>query len=120
VLPPYTFPTPSIEIVLQALGGDSLAVARERIAETRRERDKLSEALLALDNVLEVYPSQANFLLVRLQDRDAFAAAAHRGGILVRSFSADPLLADCIRITIGLPEDNARLLRAVAEGNATR
>jgi histidinol-phosphate aminotransferase len=120
VLPPYTFPTPSIEIVLQALGGDSLTVARQRIQETRRERAKLSQALLALDNVVEVYPSQANFVLVRLRDRDAFMAAAHRGGILVRSFSSDPLLADCVRITIGLPEDNARLLRAVAEGDATR
>lgn len=114
VLPPYTFPTPSIEIVLHALEADSLAVARERVALTRSERDRLSLALARLENVLEVYPSQANFVLVRLRDRDAFVAAAHAGGVLVRSFGGDPALADCVRITIGRPEDNAKLLEAVA------
>jgi histidinol-phosphate aminotransferase len=116
VLPPYTFPTPSIEIVLAALQKASLAVARERIAETRAERATLSQALAALDQVVEVYPSQANFVLIRVRDRGAFCAAARRGGILVRSFSGEPTLADCVRITVGLPEDNARLIAAVTEG----
>ena len=116
VLPPYTFPTPSIEIVLAALEQESLVVASERISETRAERDRLSQALAGLDNVAEVYPSQANFVLIRLNDKNAFIEAARRGGILVRSFSGDPALADCVRITVGLPEDNSRLLAAVAEG----
>ena len=113
VLPPYTFPTPSIEIVLAALQEDSLAVAAERISVIRTERERLSRALSALPGVLEVYPSQANFILVRLEDRDAFSAAARRAGVLVRSFGGDPALADCIRITIGRPEDNDRLLAGV-------
>jgi histidinol-phosphate aminotransferase len=120
VLPPYTFPTPSIEIVIAALQEDSLTVARERINETRNERDKLSRALAKLDDVVEVYPSQANFILVRLKDRDAFTRAAHRGGILVRSFNGEPALADCVRITVGLPEDNARLIAAVARPGANQ
>jgi histidinol-phosphate aminotransferase len=118
VLPPYTFPTPSIEIVLAALESKSLKAARQRIEETRRERDAMGQALSELADVVEVYPSQANFLLVRLKDRDAFSEAARRGGVLVRSFSGDPALADCIRITVGLPEDNARLLKAVADAGA--
>jgi histidinol-phosphate aminotransferase len=114
VLPPYQFPTPSIEIVLEALKPESLAVARERIAETLSERERLSRALAAMDNVIEVYPSQANFVLVRLRDRDGFVDAARRGGVLVRTFAGEPSLADCVRITVGLPEDNTRLLDAVA------
>jgi histidinol-phosphate aminotransferase len=117
VLPPYTFPTPSIEIVLAALEKKSLAVARGRIEETRAERAKLIKALSGLDGVVEVYPSQANFVLVRLKDRDAFTTAARRGGVLVRSFNGEPALADCVRITVGLPEDNARLIAAVAKGS---
>lgn len=120
VLPPYTFPTPSIEIVLAALKKDSLAVARARINETRAEREKLSRALAELDGVVEVYPSQANFILVRLQDRDAFTQAARQGGVLIRSFSGDASLADCVRITVGLPEDNAKLIAAVAKGKSNR
>ena len=113
VLPPYQFPTPSIEIVLEALTEASLAVARERIALTLAERERLRRALAALDDVIEVYPSQANFVLVRVADRDAFVARARRGGVLVRTFSGDPTLADCVRITVGRPEDNARLLTAL-------
>lgn len=113
VLPPYTFPTPSIEIVLAALQRESLAVAAERIALIRSERARLSAALAATPGVLAVYPSQANFILVRLADRDAFAAAARAAGVLVRSFGGDPALADCIRITIGRPEDNDLLLAGI-------
>jgi histidinol-phosphate aminotransferase len=116
VLPPYTYPTPSIEIVATALEPASLAVARERIALIRSERERLADALAALDGVLEVYASQANFVLVRLVDRDAFTAAARHGGVLVRSFSGDPTLADCVRITIGRLEDNNQLLAALAAG----
>jgi histidinol-phosphate aminotransferase len=116
VLPPYTFPTPSIEIVLSALEETSLAVARERIAETRAERGRLSQALAEVKGVAEVYPSQANFVLIRLTDRDGFVEAARRGGVLVRTFSGDPALADCVRITVGLPQDNDRLLEAVTAG----
>jgi len=116
VLPPYTFPTPSIEIVLAAMAPESLAVASQRIEETRAERNRLSQALAGLENVLEVYSSQANFVLIRLNDKRQFVEAAHRGGVLVRSFSGDPALADCVRITLGLPADNTRLLESVAEG----
>lgn len=116
VLPPYTFPTTSIEVVLAALREDSLAVARERIALIRSERQRLSEALRGLPGVIEVYPSQANFILARLVDRDGFVAAARRAGVLVRTFGGDPALADCVRITIGRPEDNAQLLAAVGGG----
>jgi histidinol-phosphate aminotransferase len=113
---PYTFPTTSIEIVLAALEEASLAVARERIALTRTERERLSTALARLENVVEVYPSQANFVLVRLKDRDDFVDTARRAGVLVRTFGGDPTLADCVRITIGRPEDNAQLLAAVSPG----
>lgn len=113
VLPPYTFPTPSIEIVLEALEPASLAYARERIALTRSERDRLGRALAALDDVVEVFPSQANFLLVRVRDAASFVAAARRDGVLVRTF-ADPALGGCIRITVGRPEDNSKLLAAVS------
>lgn len=113
VLPPYTFPTPSIEAVLEALDEPSLVVARERVELIRRERQSLADALRNVPDVRHVYPSDANFLLVRVRNRDAFADAARKARILVRRFDGDPSLADCLRITIGKPEDNDRLLEAV-------
>ncbi len=114
VLPPYTFPTPSIELVLAGLADDSLRVADERVALIKRERRRLAAALLDLPDVLKVYPSDANFVLARTRNAPAFAETARRARILVRLFPGEPMLADCVRITVGRPRDNDRLLRAVA------
>ena len=113
VLPPYTFPTPSIELVERTLSQDSLRVSAERVAVLKRERARLSAALRDVPQVVQVYPSDANFILVKTRDGQAFREAARRAEILVRTFD-DPLLADCVRITVGKPSDNDELLRAVA------
>ncbi len=117
VLPPYTFPTPSIELVEQTLSQDSLRVSEERVAVLKRERARLSAALRDVPQVVRVYPSDANFILVKTRDGQAFREAARRAEILVRTFD-DPLLANCVRITVGKPSDNDRLLQAV--GGAER
>jgi histidinol-phosphate aminotransferase len=119
VLPPYTFPTPSIELVMQALSQDALRVSAERVATIKRERARLSAALRDVPQVLEVYPSDANFVMVRTRDGAAFRETARRANILVRTFE-DPLLADCVRITIGRPADNDLLLRALAGATERR
>ncbi|HEX5420703.1 MAG TPA: histidinol-phosphate transaminase, partial [Gammaproteobacteria bacterium] len=114
VLPPYTFPTPSIELVMQALAGDSLRVSAERIALIKLERQRLSEALRDLPQVVQVYASDANFVLVKTLDGRRFKETSHRAGILVRTFDAEAALADCVRITVGRPADNDRLLAALS------
>jgi len=113
VLPPYTFPTPSIELVQQALSKDSLKISEERVEVLKRERARLSAALRDLPRVVQVYPSDANFILVKTRDGQAFREAARRADILVRTFD-DPLLADCVRITVGRPADNDLLLQAIS------
>jgi len=113
VLPPYTFPTPSIELVQQTLSQDSLRVSEERVATIKRERERLAAALRDVPQVVKVFPSDANFIMVKTRDGQAFRETARRAGILVRTFE-DPLLANCVRITIGRPVDNDQLLRAVA------
>jgi histidinol-phosphate aminotransferase len=119
VLPPYTFPTPSIEHVLEALSTDSLRVSEERVALLKRERARLSAALAHVPQVRKVYPSDANFVMVKTRDGVAFRETARRAGVLVRTFD-DPLLADCVRITVGRPADNDLLLRALAGAEGAR
>ncbi len=114
VLPPYTFPTPCIELVLEALSKDSLRVSEERIALIKNERRRLRDALLDVPDVLKVFASDTNFLLVETRNGRRFAEKARQAGILVRTFANEPSLAECVRITTGRPEDNDRLLRAVA------
>jgi histidinol-phosphate aminotransferase len=113
VLPPYTFPTPSIELVQAALSQDSLRVSAERVGLIKRERERLAAALRDVPQVVKVFPSDANFIMVKARDGQRFRETARRAGILVRTFE-DPLLTDCVRITVGRPEDNDLLLKAVS------
>ena len=63
-----------------------------------------------------MFPSEANFLLVRMPDADRVYEGLRRQGVLVRNFhGAHPLLAQCLRITVGTPEENRILLRALEE-----
>ncbi|MDE0360960.1 MAG: hypothetical protein OXI74_07305, partial [Rhodospirillaceae bacterium] len=114
VLPPYTFPTPSIELVLNALSGDSLGVSGERVTVLRRERARLARALAKAPAITRVWPSDGNFLLVETGDANLFTESARRSGILVRTFPSHTGLGNCVRITVGRPDQNDLLLAAVA------
>lgn len=79
------------------------------------ERERLFRALQALPG-LHVYPSSANFLLVRLEGRPArevFGALVHEHGILVRDVGGYPGLAEHLRISVGTREENDALIRAL-------
>jgi histidinol-phosphate aminotransferase len=114
VLPPYTFPTPCIELVLKALSADSLRVSEERVLLLRRERQRLAGALRDLPQIRKVWPSDANFVLVEVDDAERFKDTARRAGILVRTYPDQPSLGRCVRLTVGRPQDNDRLLQAVS------
>ncbi|HEY5623492.1 MAG TPA: histidinol-phosphate transaminase [Gammaproteobacteria bacterium] len=114
VLPPYTFPTPSIELVMAALATDSMQISRERTELIRSERGRLGSSLAESPLVARVWPSDANFVFLQAKDGAQFVAAARRAGILVRVFPNDPSLDNCVRVTVGRPEDNDRLLDAIA------
>jgi histidinol-phosphate aminotransferase len=88
----------------------------ERLAELRKrilaERDRLAERLGQLG--ARVYPSEANFLLVRVPGAAEAAEALAGCGLIVRTWSRELRLENCIRITVGRPEENDKLLEALA------
>ena len=93
-----------------------------RVRTIVEERDRLARELARLPGV-RVVPSHGNFLLLRCGrpgDGQATALwqALHRRQILVRSFDRPGPLSGCLRVTIGAPDDNARLLEAMTEATA--
>jgi histidinol-phosphate aminotransferase len=77
-------------------------------------RSQLEAALDALPGVRR-FPSAANFILVRVPDAPAAFEALGARGILVKSLhGTHPLLANCLRLTVGTPDENAKLLEALA------
>jgi histidinol-phosphate aminotransferase len=96
---------------------EHLDVLEAQAATVRAERERLTAALAAFPGVT-VFPSQANFLLVRVRDADRSDAALRRQGVLVRNFhGSHPRLAQCLRITVGTPEENRILLQALREAS---
>lgn len=78
-----------------------------------RERARLASCLPCFPFVRKVFPSDANFLLVRVADADALYAHLLAQGIIVRNRSRVAGCASCLRLTVGLPEENDRLLQAM-------
>lgn len=112
-LPPYCFPTSSQDAVIRCLGAEAQAELAARRQLIIAERSKLAAALAGLPDVLRVWPSDANFLLVETTAGSTLSARARAGNILLRDFGWDPMLPNCVRITVGSPADNQQLLNAL-------
>jgi len=113
IMPPYALATPVLETVLSCLTPAARAAVAERCTFIREERARLSEALGGLKGVLRVYPSDANFLLVRFADAARAMQLARSGGVLIRDFSRQ--IPGCLRITVGTTEENDQLLQSLEE-----
>ena len=79
------------------------------------ERRRLEEKLPQVAGVKTVYPSDANFLLVKFDDPDAVYEMLLRGGALVRNRNRVPGCEGCLRITVGTPEQNELLLKLLEQ-----
>jgi histidinol-phosphate aminotransferase len=89
------------------------ALLAQQAAAVRAERARLAAALTRLPGVT-VYPSQANFVVMRVADAPGWFGRLRAAGILVKNLhGAHPLLAGCLRITVGTPAEDAALLAAL-------
>jgi histidinol-phosphate aminotransferase len=119
IMAPYPLPTPSVRAALDALAPASLALARSRVGLLCEERERLARALRRCTDVREVFASDANFLLVRFTDAAGVYARACAAGIVLRDPSRQPGLDGCLRISVGTPDENDRLLAVLGvAGNA--
>lgn len=108
----------NINVLTQASAEFALkhkAVFDAQAAAIRRDRAELYRALQGIAGI-EVYPSEANFLLFRVptgRGTEVFARI-EEGGVLIKNLSgAGGMLADCLRVTVGTPEENAAFLAAL-------
>jgi len=74
------------------------------------EREGMVSDLVSMDIILEVKPSDANFLLVRVEDPGALYTFLMKQGIIIRDRSSVPLCEGCLRITVGSAEENRSLI----------
>jgi histidinol-phosphate aminotransferase len=110
IMPPYPLPLPCVSAAMSELSASGQAAARDNIAIVREQREIMRAALSRLSGVREVLPSDANFLAVRFDDAGTIYQRLLKAGIVVRDIRRYPNLKDALRITIGTPEENARVL----------
>jgi histidinol-phosphate aminotransferase len=113
VIQPYAVTQLTIEAVFAALEPQAVADAHAHRATIKTERARMADALKSHKCVRRVWPSEANFLLVEFDDAGAALQRAHAVDVLVRDLRVALHPAQALRISIGSPEQNDRLLASL-------
>ncbi|MBP3269257.1 MAG: histidinol-phosphate transaminase [Bacteroidales bacterium] len=107
---PYNIGTDTLRLAMGMISQGKVNAQIERITS---QRDIVSAISQSFNCVEKVYPSDANFLLVKVKDPDGLYSHLLRDGIIVRNRSRVPGCEGCLRLTIGTPEENERMLRSI-------
>jgi histidinol-phosphate aminotransferase len=113
IKPPYNINLASQELAIEAL--QNVEQVNSWIKKLVEEREKLKEKLKQCDGVEYIYPSDANFLLVKIKKARKMYEALVEKGIIVRDRSRVVLCEGCLRITVGTTEENESLVKTMEE-----
>lgn len=111
IKPPYNINQASQELSLKAM--DEVEQVNEMIREIVSQRGELIQALSGLSIVQKIYPSDANFLLVKVINAKEIYHYLLDNKIVVRDRSKVELCENCLRITVGMPQENDELVKAL-------
>lgn len=110
---PYNVNILTQQQALKVLG--NVAKKESQVKEILAQRDVLKNLLLSLTCVEEIYPSDSNFLLVKVNDANGIYKYLQDKGIIVRNRHRVTLCANCLRITVGTPTENAEIYNALKD-----
>jgi histidinol-phosphate aminotransferase len=111
IMAPYPIAAPVQDAVLKALANPTWT--QQSIAQCIAERQRLQSALGQLKNVTQVWPSQANFVCFQVRGAADIYRDLLQRGIIIRDVSHYLGLAQCLRVSVGLPQENDRFLDAM-------
>ncbi|MDX6182997.1 histidinol-phosphate transaminase [Flavobacterium sp. Fl-77] len=84
---------------------------KNEISSIIEQREELLKVLLDISFVEKVYPTEANFVLIKVDDANKRYKELIAKGIVIRNRTTQPLCENCLRLTIGIPEENAVLIK---------
>jgi histidinol-phosphate aminotransferase len=111
IKPPYNIPVLSQQFVLNRLQNTDL-ISKE-VALIKEERIKLESILNNIIQIRKVFPSDANFILIRVDNAENLYQFLVQRGIVVRNRSKQPLCENTLRLTVGTPDENRQLVEAI-------
>jgi histidinol-phosphate aminotransferase len=104
--PPYNISTINQAVALKKL--DEISESMDQVKRIIEERCRLVQSLTKLKVVEKIYPSDANFLLIRVMDADYIYNMLLEKGVIVRNRSR--IISNCLRITVGTADENSRMI----------
>jgi len=110
IKPPYNLNTSSQDIALKKLAQNTLIAQVKMIIS---ERESVVKSLQRIEYIQQIFPSDANFILIKVDDATRRYNQLIQKGIVVRNRTSQPLCENCIRITIGTKEENNQLINAL-------
>ena len=111
VKPPYNVSSIAQREILNAL--DNYPAVEKTIAKIINERKKMMDSLSPMEAITKIYPSDANFLLVKTRNADSMYQFLMKEKIVVRNRNNVEMCDGCLRITVGTPEENEGLVKAL-------
>lgn len=113
VIPPYALTQMTIETTMRQLEPAQLAATQGRLQTIREERERLTRVFRESAHVVRVWPSDTNFLLIEFHSPDDVIARTRAARLLIRDVRSQPGLSSALRISVGTPEQNDRLIEAL-------
>ena len=110
---PYNINKLTADLALKAF--DQMQVMKINLEKIIEERDYVAEQLSYAEDVEKVYPSDSNFLLFKIKNALKIYQKLAQKGVIVRYRGNEPHCEDCLRVTIGMPDENIRFLKTLKE-----
>jgi histidinol-phosphate aminotransferase len=114
IIAPYPVPTPVLQAALVAMTAEGLTAARRSVQSLIAERIRVAARLATLPGVRRLWPSDSNFILFEVTDSARVMSATRAVGVVLRDRSRDYGLTNCVRMTMGTPEENNAALEVIA------
>jgi histidinol-phosphate aminotransferase len=111
IMAPYPLPSLTIQAGLDITSPTSLKKIQQQITCIKTERTRLINTLKQLPIIIKIWPSEANYILIKATDSQKIMDECGAHGIVLRHMHNRPYLENCIRISIGLPEENSELIK---------
>ncbi len=110
---PYNINKLTARVALEAF--THMDLIRHNIRKIREERERISRQLEQMAGVEKVFPSHANFILFRIGKAEEIYRQLAERGIIVRYRGNEPGCEGCLRVTVGMPDENDRFIKTLKE-----
>jgi histidinol-phosphate aminotransferase len=113
IIAPYPIPLLTEAMAINAMREKNIRLVKKQIALIRQEREKLVNFFSSRPFVLKIWPSEANFILLEVKNAEKLLERCMSHGIILRNMTKKLGLKNGIRVSIGLPEENDKLIKVL-------